>query len=67
MQTNEGRFLREETEDSRNSPKNTKSLSQLLSGSAEYTPEVLEPAHLGSGEQIEFQEFCRSTVELLVA
>ena len=35
MQTNEGRFLREETEDSRNSPKNTKSLSQLLSGSAE--------------------------------
>lgn len=42
-------------------------LECLLSGSAEYTPEVLEPAHLGSGEQIEFQEFCRSTVELLVA
>ena len=42
-------------------------LERLLSGSAKYTPEVLEPAHLGSGGQIEFQEFCRSIVEPLVA
>ena len=42
-------------------------LERLLSGSAKYTPEVLEPAHLGSGGQIEFQDFCRSIFELLVA